>query len=128
MKRAKMVVWIGQGLLFLNALLWLVVGIAGIFLIDPNSKAPFWVLVIISVGMIVYGAILVLLGFLLRLRRRLYYFTAVILLVISILLPLFDDFGLADMIAVVPAICALIYLLFKKRFLIDTELHKPASG
>lgn len=123
MKNDKLVVWIGQGLLFLNALLWLVVGFAGIFRINSRTNVPIWVILVISGGMIVYGSILLLLGILLRLRRRLYYFSAVILLGVSIILPLFDDFGLADMIAVVPAICALIFLLFKKRILTDSVTH-----
>ncbi len=126
MNKSKIVVWIGQGLLFLNALLWLVPGVAGLFGYNPLTKVPFWVILVISGGMILYGGILILVGILLRLRRKAYYFTAVILMGMSILLPVFDDFGMADLIVAVPAICTLIFLLFNKKVLSDTTSRKPS--
>ena len=127
MNKVKIMVWIGQGLLFLNALLWLVPGVAGLIGFNPLRGVPFWVVLVISGGMILYGGILILVGILLRLRRKVYYFTTVILLGISILLLVFDDFGMADLIVAVPAICTLIFLLFNKKVLSDTTSIKPDS-
>jgi hypothetical protein len=104
--------------------MWLVPGLAGLLGYNPFRGVPFWVVLVISGGMILYGGILILVGILLRLRRKVYYFTAVILMGMSILLPVFDDFGMADLIVAVPAICTMILLLFNKKVLSDTTSMK----
>jgi hypothetical protein len=128
MDNQKLVIRIGQVLLFLNALLWLVAGTSYVFRLTPSGNAPMWMALVVGIGMLIYGGILVYLGFLLAQKRKFYFYSTVILLGLSIVLPVFDDFGMADLIALVPAICAFIYLLFKRHVFLGQVPVQPRPG
>jgi hypothetical protein len=128
MNNSKLVIRIGQVLLFLNALLWIVAGASYIFRVNPSDSAPFWMILVVGLGMLVYGGILVLMGLLLAQKRKAYFYTTVALLGLSIILPVFDQFGLADLIALVPVICAFIYLLFKRQVFLGASPIRQKSS
>ena len=105
---------IGQAIFIINALAWVLAGAAMLFRYRAAPPVPFWFVGLLSVGMLVYGGLLAVLAFYLPKRRRIVYMAAVAVMVLSIILPIFDDFGLADLLAVLPAVAALIVLIVYK--------------
>lgn len=115
MDSTKRIVRIGQGLVILDGSIWLIAGIAGLTRTFQPSGVPSWIVLVISIGMIGYGGILLGLGIVLGRRRPVFYYSALIMAGLSVILPIFDDFGLADFLAVLPAIITIIYLMVYKK-------------
>ena len=42
------------------------------------------------------------------------------MIALSVILPIFDDFGLADLLAVIPAIITLVFLSINKKILLSS--------
>lgn len=125
MNYIKWIVRIGQVLVILNGLIWLVAGIAGLMRAFTPSGIPFWVLLVMSIGMIGYGGILLGLGIGLGLRQPVFYYAALIMVALAAVLSIFDDFGLADFLAVLPAIVTVIYLVVNKKTMCDGFVTNP---
>lgn len=125
MNYTKWIVRFGQGLVMLNGSVWLVAGIAGLTRTFQPSGIPTWVILVMSIGMMGYGAILFGLGFGLGMRRRVFYYSALVMMALSAVLSIFDDFGLADFLAVLPAIVTFIYLIVNKKTMCEGSLSKP---
>jgi len=105
---------ISQGLMYLNALIWMVAGVAGFFLRRINQKIPSWIFIGMAILMLGYGVILIGLGIALGTRKKFFLYASVVMIALSVILPIFDDFGLADLLAVIPAAVTLIYLVYKR--------------
>jgi len=117
MKTEKNIVLWGQGLVILNAVIWMAVGI--VWLLRQHSPAvmPLWVVWGMGIAMIGYGGALLFLGVQLRRQKQDIYLAAVALISIAIIAGLFDDLGLADLLGLLPGLVALIYLWIYKNVL-----------
>ncbi len=122
MDNTKKVIRIGQGLVIFNALIWLVVGVAYLMRAGQLPGVPYWVILVMSIGMLGFGAILFGLGIGLATRRRFFFYAALSMLALSVILPIFDDFGLADLLAVLPAVGTVIYLSINKRIICGSQI------
>jgi hypothetical protein len=105
---------IGQVLIYLNALIWMVAGVAGFFLRRMNLNIPSWIFIGMAILMLGYGVMLIGLGIGLGTRKKFFYYAVLVMIALSVILPIFDDFGLADLLAVIPAIITLIYLIYNR--------------
>jgi hypothetical protein len=113
---------ISQVLIYVNALIWLVAGVAIFFRTRINHAIPSWIFIGMAILMLGYGVILLVLGIGLGTRKKFIYYAALVLIALSVILPIFDDFGLADLLAVIPAIFAVVYLsIYKKILLASAE-------
>jgi len=119
----KKVMRISQGLIFLNALIWIIAGIAGLLRSKLIPGIPSWIIVVMSIGMMGYGAILFGLGIGLGTRKRFFYYASLAMIALSVILPVFDDFGLADLLAVIPAAATMVYLILNKPKLISKNVE-----
>lgn len=123
MNHDKKVMRISQGLIFLNALIWIIAGIAGLLRSKLIPGIPSWIIVVMSIGMMGYGAILFGLGIGLGTRKRFFYYASLAMIALSVILPVFDDFGLADLLAVIPAAATMVYLILNKPKLISKNVE-----
>jgi hypothetical protein len=105
---------IGQVLIYLNALIWMIAGVAIFFRPRMNLNIPSWIFIGMAILMLGYGMILIGLGIGLGTRKRFFYVAALLMITLSVILPIFDDFGLADLLAVIPAAITLIYLVYNR--------------
>jgi hypothetical protein len=105
---------IGQALIYLNALIWMVAGVAIFFRPRMNLNIPSWIFIGMAILMLGYGMILIGLGIGLGTRKRFFYIAALLMIALSVILPIFDDFGLADLLVVIPAAITLIYLVYNR--------------
>jgi hypothetical protein len=117
MENNQKVMRISQGLMYLNALIWMVAGVAGFFLRRINQKIPSWIFIGMAILMVGYGVILIGLGLGLR-KRRIFYHVSLVMIALSVILPIFDDFGFADLLAVIPAIITFVFLSINKKILL----------
>jgi hypothetical protein len=108
------VIRIGQGLILFNALIWLVAGVAIFFRPRMNPTIPSWIFIGMAILMLGYGLILTGLGIGLGTRKWLIYYAVLGMIALSVILPIFDDFGWADLLAVIPAVITLIYLVYNR--------------
>lgn len=122
MDNSKITIRIGQGLVILNGLVWIVAGIASLIRINQVAGTPTWILLVLSIGMLSYGVILIGLGIALASRRRFFFYASLALVALSIILPIFDDFGLADLLAVLPSVVAVIFLSFNKNNICGSQV------
>jgi hypothetical protein len=100
---------------YLLAALWLAVGVG--YIVRYNDQTIYWVM---SGLMIVNAIVFVAIGT--NITRRLVYWLGVIFLAISILLFIFDEFGYADLIALILFIIPLVIMLVKRNeFLSETQ-------
>lgn len=115
--------WIARALIFLNALIWLGVGIATIIQNPLTRDAPAWVPVL-SAAFVAYGLVLAASGWLLG-RWRMGYILAAGLMILTVILFIFDDFGWVDLVSMLPALAAAVYLLANRRSL---SVEATAAG
>lgn len=108
------VIRIGQGLIIFNALIWLVPGVAIFFRPRMNPTIPPWIFIVMAILMLGYGLILIGLGIGLGTRKWFSYYAVLGMIALSVILPIFDDFGWADLLAVIPAVITLIYLVHNR--------------
>lgn len=114
MDNNQKVIRISQVLIYVNALIWLAAGVAVFFRPRINPAIPSWIFIGMAILMLGYGVILVGLGKGLGTRKKFYYYASLVMLAMSVILPIFDDFGLADLLAVTPAAATLIYLIYNR--------------
>ena len=120
MENNQKVMKISQGLMYFNALIWLIAGVAIFFRPRMNPTIPSWIFTLMAILMLGYGVVLIGLGIALGTRKKFFLYASVVMIALSIILPIFDDFGLADLLAVIPATVTLIYLIYKRaNLLID---------
>ncbi len=67
-----------------------------------------------AILMLGYGVILLGLGIGLGTRKKFFYYASLVMIALSVILPIFDDFGWADLLAVIPAAVTLIYLIYNR--------------
>lgn len=102
---------------YLLAVLWLVAGVGYGYIVRYNGQAVYWVM---SGMMIVNAFVFVALGA--NITKRLIYWLGVVFLAVSIFLFIFDQFGLADLIALILFIIPLIIMLAKRNeFIQETQ-------
>lgn len=105
-------------LLFLNATFWLALGLAmlvGGSRMGLNSPAARWIILALMVG---NAAIMLISGWGLGTGRRLFYFLALGVLAVNILLTFTDEFGPLDLLTLLIDLTILVLLLANwKRFL-----------
>ncbi len=118
MDNNQKVMRIGQGLMYFNALIWLVAGVAIFFRPRINLNIPSWIFIGMAILMLGYGVILIGLGIALGTSKKFFLYASVAMIALSVILPIFDDFGFADLLAVIPAAVTLIYLICKRRNLL----------
>ena len=114
MENNQKVMRISQVLIYINALIWLVAGVAIFFRPRINHAIPSWIFIGMAILMLGYGVILIGLGIALGTRKKFFFYASVVMIALSVILPIFDDFGLADLLAVIPAAVTLIYLIYKR--------------
>jgi hypothetical protein len=114
MDNNQKVMRISQVLICVNAMIWLVAGVAIFFRQRINHTIPSWIFIGMAILMLGYGVILLGLGIGIGTRKKFYYYAALVMIALSVILPIFDDFGLADLLAVIPAAVTLIYLIYNR--------------
>jgi hypothetical protein len=115
MNKIPSTLWIARALIYLNAIIWVGVGLANI-LLYPRTPQSHWSILLFAAGMIAYGAILAATGILLG-RWKYSYPLAAGLMVLTVLLFFIDDFGLNDLLAMLPALAALVFLAARRKAL-----------
>jgi lysylphosphatidylglycerol synthetase-like protein (DUF2156 family) len=113
--RSLRILRLSQILLIGNAAIWILAGGAGLFRLESIQSVPIVVLILLAIGMIGYGLVLIVCAIGLNRKPRVFYILSLTLVSLSVVLPIFDDFGWADFLAMLPALVTLIYLLvFRK--------------
>ena len=115
MKNVSMSVRAAQILFFLNAAIWLVLGIISLFRIPHNGQGQYLVPIIIGILMFGNAGAMALCGILLGKQRRSFLYLAVGVLAINILLTITDQFGVLDLITLIIDVI-LLGLLFLTRW------------
>jgi hypothetical protein len=115
MDNNQKVMRISQVLIYINALIWLVAGVAIFFRPRINHAIPSWIFIGMAILMLGYGMILIGLGIGLGTRKRFFYDAVLGMIALSVILPIFDDFGWADLLAVIPAVITLVFLAINKK-------------
>jgi lysylphosphatidylglycerol synthetase-like protein (DUF2156 family) len=121
MDKGKWVLRIGQAIIFLFALLWIIAGIAGFTPGGYSASVPVWMIRAMAVAMLLYGLILVGVGIGLASRRKLFYYLAVGLLAVGGLMTIFDDFGAIDLLVLLMAATSVIYFVANKRWFVQIK-------
>ncbi len=101
-----------QALFVLNAVIWLIFGIAGILRLNNGSSTPaivLWIVIILMFGNV--GAML-LAGYWLGTRSRWAFFFALAVLVINLLLTFTDQVGMFDILTALIDLGLLGLILF----------------
>lgn len=114
MDKIKTVLHIGQGLMLLNAAIWVLVTVVYLLQVSrmPISIQSFAAMT--GTGMLAYGGILAFLGFKLGKQQKIYFISSALLLGVSIVLTFLDQVGAADLLALIPPAFTLIYLLVNR--------------
>lgn len=126
MSDAKNIVRTAQVLVGLNALIWLVVAVFYLLRYAKSGDIPLGLVILIALGMAVFGAFLLLAAVRLSQRRKAVVYAALCGLMFSLVLPIFDDFGWVDFLATLPALIATVYLLLQRKKLIAAP-NQPAG-
>jgi lysylphosphatidylglycerol synthetase-like protein (DUF2156 family) len=114
--------------LFLNALVWLALGViiaANIHPALPDLPIVKGVLVILS---LCASGILLGLLFLLRKRSRIAWFVALGFLAITSILTIFDDFGWTDLIVLVINIIPIVLLIKNRAWFLKGRVQQPGKN
>jgi len=120
MKKVKTVVRIGQGLMLLNAAIWLLVAIAYFAQIGSVPDSIRSIAIATGIGMLIYGGILLFLGIKLGEQQKIYFISSALLLGASVALTFLDRVGAADLIALIPPVFTLIFLLVNRKLFYGT--------
>ncbi len=115
MKKIKTVLRIGQGLMLLNAAIWLLVAVVYLFRINSISPAIRSFAITTGIGMLIYGGVLLFLGIKLGEQQKIYFISSALLLGASIALTFLDQVGAADLIALIPPVFTLVFLLVNRK-------------
>ena len=99
---------------YLLAALWLAVGIG--FIGQSDGRLLFYV-----IAGLMFASIFIFIALGMNITKKPVYWIGVVFLAICILLFIFDQFGLADLIALIAFIIPLVIMLVKrKEFLLET--------
>ena len=100
---------LAQNLFFLNALIWAILGI--LTLTSPQQK----IMLIIGIMMFGNAGAMLLSAWLLGKKRKAFYFFALAVLLVNILLTFTDQFGLPDLLTLLIDLILLTILLIKRK-------------
>lgn len=88
---------IARMLFFINAIIWLVIGVNSLLRISGNNSAPRITLVMVAVLMFGNVGAMILSGLGLFMHTKLAYFFALVVLGVNIILTFTDQFGFLDL-------------------------------
>jgi len=100
-----------QILLYINAAIWIVLGIATLLrMSQTNPESPFllWIIAILMAG---NASMMLLSGWGLGTGHRLFYYLALIVMAVNIILTFTDQFGLLDFLTLVIDLAILALLI-----------------
>lgn len=117
MDRKALLLRITKFLVILNALAWAIVGVAALVRSGRYTPPMDIYMGIIGLGSIAFGLLLAAAAIALRVGSRKLYFLILGLMILSVILPVFDDFGWADLIGLLPALAAAVFMLVEKKTL-----------
>jgi hypothetical protein len=103
-------------LILLNALFWTVFGIIvllGVHPGIPDQAIIRWAMAVLSIGCSIVE--IVLLFFLVRRSKIAYYLSVVLFATLSVL-TITDDFGISDLLYLLPTTAALVLLVIRRRW------------
>ena len=115
---------IGKGQLFLNAFIWLGAAIAGLLILNSLPASILWLVMLTDIIMLGFGAVLAVCGILLQRGRKAVFYAALLLSVLSVLGIIFDDLGWVDVLAMLPGLASVIFLLTKKAYFLTIDVSE----
>ena len=104
-----------QVLLYINAAIWLILGIATLLRVsqnNPESTFSLWIIAILMAG---NAGMMFLCGWGLGTGHRLVYYLALAVMAVNILLTFTDQFGLLDFLTLVIDLAILALLISSRR-------------
>jgi hypothetical protein len=107
-------------LFLLNAVLWVVLGAVTLSRMASASPEQAAVAGILAALMAAYGLVLCFIAWSLGKRRRIFYYFAIAVSVVTILLTFTDQVGLADIIGLVLAAVPLVLLIATRRWYLSS--------
>lgn len=119
----KVLLW----LILLDAILWLVVGVAYLIRYWDSSHTPLFIVIILAVLMVIGAGILLVVRCGLIRRPRIFFYLAIVLFSITAVLFFTDDFGLSDLLALLLNMLILVLLLINYRFFLKGKASPEAS-
>ena len=103
-------------LFLLSAILWIVLGAITLFRMASGSPEQSAVAGILAALMAAYGLVLCFIAWSLGRRKKIFYYFAIAVSVLTILLTFTDQVGLADIIGLVMAAVPLVLLIAARRW------------
>ena len=104
-----------QVLLYINAAIWLILGIATLLRVSQNNPESTFSLWIISILMAGNAGMMLLCGWGLGTGHRLFYYLALAVMAVNILLTFTDQFGLLDFLTLVIDLAILALLISSRQ-------------
>ena len=109
-----------RALFYLNAVIWLILGITSLIQIEPDSTVPDVVLWIIALLMFGNAGAMFLSGIGIQRKNRWYYYFAILVLIVNIILTLTDQFGILDLITLVIDLFLFGILILKSKTILQS--------
>jgi len=104
-----------QVLLYINAAIWLILGTATLLRVSQNNPESTFSLWIISILMAGNAGMMLLCGWGLGTGHRLFYYLALAVMAVNILLTFTDQFGLLDFLTLVIDLAILALLISSRQ-------------
>jgi len=104
-----------QVLLYINAAVWLILGILTLLRVSQNNPESTFALWIIAILMAGNAGMMLLCGWGLGTDHRLFYYLALAVMAVNILLTFTDQFGLLDFLTLVIDLAILAFLVADRR-------------
>jgi len=104
-----------QVLLYINAAAWLILGILTLLRVSQNNPESTFALWIIAILMAGNAGMMLLCGWGLGIDHRLFYYLALAVMAVNILLTFTDQFGLLDFLTLVIDLAILAFLVADRR-------------
>lgn len=116
---------VAQALFFLNAAIWLLLGVSSLIRMtgdNPDRAVTAWIVASLMFGNV--GAMLWS-GVGIGKRQKRFYYLAVVVLIVNIVLTVTDEFGVLDFVTLVIDLLLLGLLIAnRKRYLVDDLRHE----
>jgi hypothetical protein len=112
-----------QALFVLNAVIWIFLGALYLWQFSSDSGGLSYADWIVAGLMFANALAMLLLALIIGKRRRIYYFLALAVLAVNILLTVTDEFGLLDLVVLLLGLAILVLLVGGRR-----RYLPPASG
>ncbi|MBT3315261.1 MAG: hypothetical protein HN390_11690 [Anaerolineae bacterium] len=106
---------LAQSLFSLNALIWAILAILTLLRLNQTSPQQKTIMLIIGIMMLGNAGTMLLSGWLLSKKRKPFYFFALAVLLVNILLTFTDQFGLPDLLTLLLDLILLTILLIKRK-------------